>query len=117
MQIDAAWSSVLPPFNYDVDISPLTVGRAIAREPWSRDFFARLEHYHQTHYEQYGQISGTATIDGVPYPLRMPCVRDHSYAVMRDWRNFHRYVMHFFSMENGDRVTVGVVSIPVTFSR
>lgn len=117
VQLDAQWSSVLPAFNYDVDISALTIARAVAREPWSRDYFQRLERYHQTHYEQYGDVQGTVRIDGVEYGLRVPCVRDHSFAVMRDWRNFHRYVMHFFTLETGDRVSVGVISIPVTFSR
>lgn len=117
VQIDAIWSTHLPVFNYDTDISPRTISSAIAREPWSRDYFQRLERFHQTHYEQYGNVVGTATIDGRPYALNVPSVRDHSYAEMRDWRNFHRYVMHFFSLENGDRVTLGVVSMPVTFSR
>lgn len=72
---------------------------------------------HQTHYEQYGDVSGTVTIDGRPYSIETNSVRDHSIAHMRDWRNFHRYIIHFFNLANGDRITVGIVSIPLTFSR
>lgn len=117
VHIDAIWSSALPVFDFDTDISATTIARAIACEPWSRDYFQRLERFHQAHYEQHGNVMGTATIGGRAFALQVPAVRDHSYAEMRDWRNFHRYVMHFFSLANGDRVTVGVVSMPVTFSR
>lgn len=72
---------------------------------------------HQTHYEQYGDVAGTVTIDGRQFALQTNSVRDHSIAMMRDWRNFHRYIIHFFNLANGDRITVGIVSIPLTFSR
>lgn len=44
-------------------------------------------------------------------------MRDHSIADLRDWKNFHRYAIHFLTLENGDRLTVGIISTPVLFSR
>lgn len=43
VKIDAVWSSQLPPFNYDVDISKLSIASAVAMEPWSREYFQNLE--------------------------------------------------------------------------
>jgi hypothetical protein len=43
VSIDADWSSELPHFYYDTDLFPPTVARAIAREPWTRDYFKTLE--------------------------------------------------------------------------
>lgn len=75
-------------------------------------FFSRV---HQTHYEQFGKITGTATIDGRPHGLSVDVVRDHTYGT-REWRTFHRYALHFFTAENGDRFAVMVISMPVCFS-
>lgn len=116
VKINAAYTSNFPHFNYDTDMNPMSYARAIAKEPWSREYFENLREFHQTHYEQYGDIKGHAIIDNETYPLFLNSFRDHSYGKMRDWKLFHRYVIHFFSLENGDRITVGVVSLPVTFS-
>lgn len=43
VKIDAVWTTKLPAFNYDVDIHPITISRAIAMEPWSREYFHNLE--------------------------------------------------------------------------
>lgn len=71
---------------------------------------------HQTHYEQYGTIKGYATVDGTVYPIEVDVLRDHSVAKRREWRNFHRYGLHFINVENGDRITAGVISSPISFS-
>lgn len=47
----------------------------------------------------------------------MSALRDHSFGFKREWRMFHRYAIHFFSTENGDRFNVGIVSMPICFSR
>lgn len=44
-------------------------------------------------------------------------MRDHTVADLRDWKNFHRYAIHFLTLENGDRITVGAICTPVLFSR
>lgn len=44
-------------------------------------------------------------------------MRHHSFGLMRDWKNFHRYAMHFINLENGDKISVGILSIPFVYSR
>lgn len=117
VKVEAVWSTSMPAFNFDSDISKVAISRAIATEPWSREYFKNLERFHQTHYEQYGDLKGTAIIDGRSFDIATPAIRDHSFGELRDWRTFHRYVMHMFSLSNGDRITVGVISTPVMFSR
>ncbi|GJQ71344.1 hypothetical protein Trydic_g11078 [Trypoxylus dichotomus] len=116
VKIDAEWTSDIPCFNVDTDMDPLSMAKATALEPWSRDYFQTLQEIHQTHYEHYGDIKGTAVIDGIRYPIDVNVLRDHSIAQKREWRNFHRYALHFISVENGDRITAGIISTPISFS-
>ena len=46
-----------------------TVARAMAREPWSREYFDRLKAAHQNHYEQFGDVRGVIEVDGEEYQL------------------------------------------------
>lgn len=43
VQLDAIWSSALEPFDFDTDMSPLTVARSMASQPWSKDYFKLLK--------------------------------------------------------------------------
>lgn len=45
----------------------------------------------------------------------MDVVRDHSFG-LREWRSFHRYVLHYITAENGDRYAVMIISMPICFS-
>lgn len=73
--------------------------------------------HHQTHFEQYGKVEGFAVIDEKEYEINTFGVRDHSFGYKRDWSDFHRYVIHWIQLENGDAITIGVISAPVMFSR
>ncbi|XP_045448625.1 uncharacterized protein LOC123657079 [Melitaea cinxia] len=110
------WSAIWAHFEYDTQMSPMSVADDMAREPWSTDYFKIVKRLHQTHYEQMGYIAGTVTIDGETFNLDMPCVRDRSFGPCRDWRNFHRYVYHFMFLENGDCMAIGSVSQPAILS-
>lgn len=116
VKIDAIWTTNLPHYNFDTDMHPKSVANAMAMEPWSKEYFKNLERFHQTHYEQHGDIRGTATIDGKDYTIFTNALRDHTVADLRDWKNFHRYAIHFLTLENGDRLTVGAICTPVLFS-
>ncbi|KRT80738.1 hypothetical protein AMK59_4916, partial [Oryctes borbonicus] len=116
VKIEVEWTSDIPCFNVDTDMDPFSMAKATALEPWSRDYFQTLQEIHQTHYEHYGNINGSAVIDGTRYPIDVNVLRDHSIAQKREWRNFHRYGLHFISVENGDRITAGVISSPISFS-
>lgn len=116
VKLHAQFKSKLKCFNYDRDMNPKCSADAIAREAWSKEYFDLVKSLHQTHYEQYGEVEGTVVIDDQEYLISVPSVRDHSFGVQRNWRLFHRYIMHFLTLENGDRISVGVISIPATFS-
>jgi len=56
-------------------------------------------------------------VDGTKYPVRLEGSRDHSYAHKREWADIHRYALHFITLENGVRMNIGIVSVPLVFSR
>ncbi|KAJ0177157.1 hypothetical protein K1T71_007166 [Dendrolimus kikuchii] len=116
VEMNLTWSAHWSPFNFDWQISPSCMAADLAREQWSRDYFKLLTKYHQSHYEQMGYLKGTVLIDGKEHTLNMPCIRDHSFGHVRDWKTFHRYVLHFMFLENGDCLAVGSVSQPVLLS-
>nr|XP_029728509.1 uncharacterized protein LOC115266418 [Aedes albopictus] len=116
VKLEAFWTTNLPYYNFATDMDPKSVARAMAKELWSREYFQNLKKYHQTHYEHFGTLEGTVHIDNQSFSLSVDCMRDHSFGDQRNWKNFHRYIMHFVHLENGDRITVGVICMPVTFS-
>ncbi|XP_078455460.1 uncharacterized protein LOC144721590 [Lampetra planeri] len=115
--VDLVWESTLPYFDFDTELHPTFICRGIAREPWSGTFFKDLEESHQTHYEQFGWLRGTITVEGFPpQKLIMGSMRDHSYGKKREWKYLHRYAFHMVTLEDGTQFNVGVVSQPITTS-
>jgi hypothetical protein len=45
VEINAIWSTNLEQFDFDTDMSTTALSRAIAREPWSREYFQTLKEY------------------------------------------------------------------------
>ncbi|RZB94432.1 uncharacterized protein BDFB_004454, partial [Asbolus verrucosus] len=89
VKIDAEWSSDLPYFNFDTDMDSCAMAKSMAYEKFSKEYFDNLKRNHQTHYEQHGDVKGTATINGKNYDICINAVRDHSFGLQREWRNFH----------------------------
>ncbi|KAJ8976443.1 hypothetical protein NQ317_016062 [Molorchus minor] len=117
VKIDGIWTSDLPYFNYDVDMDPLCMAKSMAYERWSLSYFKDLKSNHQTHYEQFGNLKAKVTVDDRNYEISLDTVRDHTFGDQREWRQFHRYGLHFVSVENGDRFSVGKICLPISFSR
>ncbi|BFZ19135.1 hypothetical protein BsWGS_22174 [Bradybaena similaris] len=109
------WSAFSQAFNFDTDMASCMLGDSVARERWDRDFFHRLKHNHQSHYEQWGELRGKLRVGDHEEMLYLQCVRDHSFGE-RDWRTFHRYIIHFIYLETGMCIQVGVVSQPCLMS-
>ena len=61
---------------------------------------------HQCHYEQFGDMYGSVTIDGAPYKLSLNVMRDHTHGSNRDWRLMHRYGIQNFKTADGLRCQV-----------
>lgn len=116
VEFEADWKTTLPYFDYDTMIPPWTMARAIAKEPWSREYFEMLKAAHQTHYEQHGNITGTIKVGDKSYKFDIPSMRDHSYGFKREWKLLHRYMMHAFSTEDGRRFDTINVCQPLTSS-
>ncbi|XP_018574444.2 uncharacterized protein LOC108913376 [Anoplophora glabripennis] len=76
-----------------------------------------LSRNHQTHYEQFGILQASVKIDNKNYDIQLETVRDHSFGVHREWRQFKRYGLHFFSTQKGDRFSLGQICLPINFSR
>ncbi|XP_049783379.1 uncharacterized protein LOC126184833 [Schistocerca cancellata] len=117
VEINAVWSSEYRYFDYDTDMDPLCISRAMALETWSREYFQNVRSSHQTHYEQFGKLHGKVTVNGKQYTIKMDGVRDHSYGEKREWKNFHRYVLHYITLENGMKISAGIICAPLAFSR
>ena len=96
VNIDGEFRSDLPYFDFDSDMEAWTVARAMAREPWSREYFAKLKSSHQNHYEQFGNITGSLEVDGEVSSIAVEVMRDHTHGSIRDWRLLHRYCFHQF---------------------
>ena len=96
VNIDGEFRSDLPYFDFDSDMAVWTVARAMAREPWSRQYFARLKSSHQNHYEQFGNITASLEVDGDVSSIAVEAMRDHTHGSIRDWRLLHRYCFHQF---------------------
>ncbi|KAJ9582267.1 hypothetical protein L9F63_003396 [Diploptera punctata] len=117
VNIEADWFSDLPFFNYDTDLHPSTVARAIAKETWTQEYFNSLKEAHQTHYEQMGVLTANIQINADIFSVKMPSFRDHSYGNRRDWDLMHRYAFFMMFLEDGTKATVGVICQPCTCSR
>lgn len=93
------------------------VCEAIAREPWSREFFDRLRDAHQTHHEQFGVLRGPLKIEGHDdRQLELKSMRDHSYGLYRDWSDFNRYILQYFAFDDGSHLAIHLVSLQPTMS-
>ncbi|KAL4221920.1 hypothetical protein ACF0H5_017972 [Mactra antiquata] len=107
------WKAFNDPFNFDVDLDKNLLADAIAREKWTKEFWAKLRGKHQTHYEQAGQLSGVIEIEGQePRNVLLHSFRDHTFGI-RNWEMFHRYAIHFIWMEEiGVMAMVAVLWMP-----
>jgi hypothetical protein len=102
-------SSPVFEFSRHMDSGPIS--RALAKEKWSRNFFASLAQNHQVHYEQQGQISGEFTNGSLSKQVNWPAMRDHSFG-KRDWEYMDRHIWLMALLENGDALNVNMVRYP-----
>lgn len=117
VNLNAEFVSCVRCFDCNEDIPTRTMAKAIAREPWDRNYFNRLKKAHQSHYEQVGILKGEVEVEGYgTFDFHLSGLRDHTVAQHREWRYMHRYGFHFITLENGLRILVGIISQPVTFS-
>jgi len=118
VRFEVDWNAITQFFDFDTDMNPAVIADAMATEPWSREFFKQLEVAHQTHYEQFGEITGTIKISGHgDHEITVRGVRDHSYGNIRDWSDLHRYAIQYLHLEDGTSIAIGKICMPRTLSR
>ncbi|XP_035679829.1 prodigiosin synthesizing transferase PigC-like [Branchiostoma floridae] len=110
------WSAYTLPFNFDTDIHPRAIARAMAIEKWNKQFFQDLRTSHQTHYNQWGQLWGGLHIEGhEEQHVRLRGCRDRLFGV-RDSSLMHRCIVHLAYLECGSCFQVATSCFPTTMS-
>jgi hypothetical protein len=100
-----------PIFEFSTHMDPGPLARALAREKWSRSFFAEVAQNHQTHYEQQGHVAGTLELGGRTIAISLPAMRDHSFG-KRDWDYMDRHIWLMALLEDGRSLNVNMVRYP-----
>ena len=98
-------------FEFGHHLDSRVLAKSIAKEKWSKAFFAALKENNQTHYEQPGKVNASITIGGKSTDICMPAMRDHSFG-KRDWNymNKHFWLMALF--EDDSHLNANMVSYP-----
>uniref|UniRef100_A0A915DQC4 Uncharacterized protein n=1 Tax=Ditylenchus dipsaci TaxID=166011 RepID=A0A915DQC4_9BILA len=92
-------------------------------EPWSRAMFKKLKESHQSHYEQFGFMTGEFKLreEGKEAfesgQIEMVSMRDHTITRFRRWNQLRRYIMMIYHLEDGTCIHTSLISMPeVVFS-
>ena len=92
---DVEWQATMDHFSFGTNVSPRLTAKAIALEPFSREFFDELKASHQEHYEQFGVTAGSLTVrDGAwagEHPVLGHGMRDRAFGLRR-WGYMQRYI-------------------------
>ncbi|XP_065827381.1 rifampicin phosphotransferase-like isoform X2 [Oscarella lobularis] len=112
------WSAFTGIFDFETETHPWAIADALARETMNPETREKLEKAEgsQLHWEQWGQLSGTLTVDEEDYELNLRGMRDRSIG-RRKWAELTGYCLHFGHLQNGAVFHVAVVSTSNTFGR
>ncbi|CAD6190338.1 unnamed protein product [Caenorhabditis auriculariae] len=114
-KFDFTWTNFGECFDFDRQVSPTAIAHSLAIEPWSRPLFDKMRASHQTHYEQFGFLTGNLKLGYEEYHgLRMTSMRDHTITGYRNWSDLRRYIMMVYHLEDGTCIHTSVVSMPET---
>ncbi|KAE9553260.1 hypothetical protein FO519_003518 [Halicephalobus sp. NKZ332] len=113
---DLIWESRGEYFDFDSECSPEAIGRSIAMEPWSKELFEKMKSTHQTHYEQFGTLTGKFRIGEYQTPenVQMISMRDHTITKYRNWSQLRRYIMIIYHLDDGTCIHTSLISMPET---
>ncbi|PAA57872.1 hypothetical protein BOX15_Mlig020324g1 [Macrostomum lignano] len=107
------WRALHRQFDFDTDQDSHPLAEAVASEEWSQEMFKRLESVHQTHYEQFGEITGPVYVDDEKVAdLKLQGARDHSYGNHRVWSDLYRYGLQYIYLQDRTCIAIGCVSMP-----
>ncbi len=107
--LDLTWTSTSAVIDFDKKgVNPEQTAREIARQPWNKTFFHKLQEIRKTHYEQAGKITGTITWGGRSFPVNMNGIRDHSFG-KREWNHWQRHIWFLGILEDGRFFNISVI--------
>ncbi|CAJ0962239.1 unnamed protein product, partial [Mesorhabditis belari] len=114
-EIELEWNNFGDYFDFDTEVSPTSIAHSLAIEPWSRDLFKRLQESHQTHYEQFGFLTGRVRVGEKEFnDIRMTSMRDHTITSFRRWTDIRRYIMMIYHLSDGTCIHTSLISMPET---
>ncbi|XP_075181430.1 uncharacterized protein LOC142254280 isoform X2 [Anomaloglossus baeobatrachus] len=108
------WTAATDVYDFDYDFHPRTAAEAMAMEPLTKEFLAIVKKSKEEHcrYEQWGTLRAEVAIGGgAERRMSLSGIRSHSYGV-RNWADFHRYIMFLMHFEDGTSVHLNLVSLP-----
>ena len=85
--------------------------RAIAREKWSKAYFAELSEINSRHYEQTGHIEGWIDVDGKRSDVCLMAARDRAVCHRR-WDYMDCHIWLNCVTEKGEALTFAIVNYP-----
>ena len=110
-KFDGTFTAAGKVFSFGHDLDARVLAGAIAKEKWSKAFFADLQKNDQVHYEQPGKVTGVLELDGKPTYCTYPAMRDHSFG-RRDWNYMNRHFWLMALFEDGRSLNANMVSYP-----
>jgi hypothetical protein len=110
INLDVDWVGAAPIVVFDkVGTTALQVGKQIANEKWTRQYFNKLRELDQVHYEQAGKMNGVIEWKGKKHELEFIGVRDHSWGV-RNWEDWDRHFWLLGLLEDGRFFNFSLIS-------
>ncbi|XP_077145001.1 uncharacterized protein LOC143807397 isoform X1 [Ranitomeya variabilis] len=106
------WTNATDVFDFDYDFHPSTAADAMAMEPLTKEFLAIVKKTKEesSRYEQWGTLQAEVAISGdEERRMSMSGIRSHAYG-LRNWSDFHRYVMFLIHFEDGTSIHLNIVS-------
>ncbi|MEO1435782.1 MAG: hypothetical protein AAFV80_09625 [Bacteroidota bacterium] len=109
VKIDLNFEALHPMVDFSRISSPETTGALIAKEKWSKEFFAKVKEIRKQHIEQGGYLTGTITIDGEVLSVNWRSIRDHSFGV-RSWAKWGRHMWLGGVLDDGRVFNVSAIN-------
>ena len=112
-ELSLRFTATAPVYDFFTNGNDKLVAGAYSRVKWDKNFQESVKKSRQTHYEQYGRVSGSVKVGEEEITLEnIPAVRDHSFG-RRDWAFMLRHIWLCGVSESGKAFNVSMVNYPI----
>lgn len=114
MIVNIDWNKKMNYFSFGTNVDPGLTSKALALEPFSKQFFDELKASHQEHFEQFGQTKGNIIINNTDeYDFGNNCIgmRDRAFGC-RNWGYMQRYIASYFVTPSLQFHNITLASLP-----